>query len=108
MKQKLIFLLNLKKERYSLVEYSKMLIPVRCFTCNKVIGHLWEEYQAKVQRAYQEMSVDEKERIVKFNVSKKDQLKQKTMEGKILDEMGLNKYCCRTILISCVDLTTKI
>lgn len=85
-----------------------MLIPVRCFTCNKVIGHLWEEYQAKVQRAYQEMNVDEKERIVKFNVSKTNQLKQKTLEGKILDEMGLNKYCCRTIMISAVDLTTKI
>ncbi len=85
-----------------------MLIPVRCFTCNKVIGHLWEDYQAKVQKAYQEMSVDEKERIIKFNISKKDQLKQKTLEGKILDELGLNKYCCRSIMISTVDLTTKI
>ena len=85
-----------------------MLIPVRCFTCNKVIGHLWEEYQAKIQKAYQDMGIDEKERIVKFNISKTNQLKQKTLEGKILDEMGLNKYCCRTILISTVDLTTKI
>ena len=51
-----------------------MLIPIRCFTCNKVIGHLWEDYQVKVQKAYQEMSVDEKERIIKFNISKKDQL----------------------------------
>lgn len=21
-----------------------MIIPVRCFTCNKVIGHMWNEY----------------------------------------------------------------
>ncbi len=21
-----------------------MIIPVRCFTCNKVIGHMWNDY----------------------------------------------------------------
>ncbi len=85
-----------------------MLIPIRCFTCNKVIGHLWEDYQSKIQQAFQELNMEEKDRIIKFNVQKKDQLKLKTFEGKILDELGLNKYCCRTIMISSVDLTKKI
>ena len=25
-----------------------MGVPVRCFTCGKVVGHLWERYQALV------------------------------------------------------------
>ena len=29
-----------------------MIIPIRCFTCNKVIAHLWEEYLNKIQIAY--------------------------------------------------------
>jgi DNA-directed RNA polymerase subunit N (RpoN/RPB10) len=24
---------------------AKMIIPVRCFTCGKVVGNLWERYQ---------------------------------------------------------------
>ena len=23
-----------------------MIIPVRCFSCGKVVGHLWAQYQA--------------------------------------------------------------
>lgn len=26
-----------------------MIIPVRCFTCGRVIGHLWEQYVEKLQ-----------------------------------------------------------
>ena len=26
-----------------------MIIPVRCFTCNKVIGHMWNDYCNMVQ-----------------------------------------------------------
>ena len=26
-----------------------MIIPVRCFTCSKVIGDLWEAYQRKIK-----------------------------------------------------------
>ena len=26
-----------------------MIIPIRCFTCNKVIGHLWNDYLRLVE-----------------------------------------------------------
>jgi DNA-directed RNA polymerase I, II, and III subunit RPABC5 len=85
-----------------------MIIPVRCFTCNKVIGHLYEEYQNRVQRAYQEMNEEERTTSLKFNMSTKKMVEDKTVEGKILDEIGCNKYCCRMIMLSTVDLTTKL
>ena len=56
-----------------------MIIPIRCFACGKPVGHLWEQY---------------KERIAKGENSKK-----------ILDEMGLDRYCCRALFLGHVDLT---
>jgi len=55
-----------------------MIIPVRCFSCGKPIGHLWEEF------------------------------KKRTEEGekakKVLDELGLKKYCCRSMFMGQTDL----
>ncbi len=33
-------------------EKEKMIIPIRCFTCDKPIGHLWEPYLKKIQEKY--------------------------------------------------------
>lgn len=55
-----------------------MIIPIRCWSCGKPIGHLWEEFQ---------------ERIKKGETRKK-----------ILDSLGLKRYCCRAIMMGHVDL----
>jgi len=52
-----------------------MIIPVRCFTCGKVLGSIFEEYK---QRVY-------------LN----DENPQK-----VLDELGLQRYCCRRTIVS--------
>lgn len=54
-----------------------MIIPVRCFTCGKVIGHLWERYKKEVESGR----------------SPKD----------VLDEFGITRYCCRMIFLTHVD-----
>tara|TARA_B110001450_G_scaffold47489_1_gene44194 strand:+ start:224 stop:406 length:183 start_codon:yes stop_codon:yes gene_type:complete len=56
-----------------------MLIPIRCFSCNKVVGDKYEEYIKKSK----DESKDNKE---------------------ILDDLGLNRYCCRRHMITTVDL----
>jgi len=82
-----------------------MIIPIRCFTCNKVIAHLWEDYLDKIQMAYlnEDISNNKKNRFVDIET-----LENKTVEGKILDSMKLNRYCCRRMLLSHVDLCDKI
>jgi DNA-directed RNA polymerase subunit N (RpoN/RPB10) len=82
-----------------------MIIPVRCFTCNKVIAHLWEEYQQKIQEQYlkDDVANNQKARFIDIN-----DIKNKTVEGKILDNMNLHKYCCRRMLLSHVDMTEII
>ncbi len=55
-----------------------MMIPIRCWSCGKPIAHLWEEFQ---------------ERTKKGEDAKK-----------ILDDLGLERYCCRGMLLTQVDL----
>lgn len=59
-----------------------MIIPVRCFTCGKPIGHLWEEYKRRVDNGEN--------------------------PGKVLDDLGLKRYCCRRMFLSHVELLDKI
>lgn len=59
-----------------------MIIPVRCFTCGKVIGHLWEEFSRRVASGEE--------------------------PGKVLDELGVRRYCCRRMFISHVDLINEV
>ena len=82
-----------------------MIIPIRCFTCNNVVAHLWEAYLAKIQTAYidEDIANNKKKRFVDI-----EQLETKTIEGKILDELGLNRYCCRRMLLAHIDLCDKI
>ncbi|CAM9341921.1 unnamed protein product [Ectocarpus sp. 6 AP-2014] len=59
-----------------------MIIPVRCFTCGKVIGNKWETYLSLLQADYN--------------------------EGDALDELGLKRYCCRRMVLTHVDLIEKL
>lgn len=61
---------------------NKMIIPVRCFTCGKVIGNKWETYL----------------NLLQADVS----------EGDALDELGLRRYCCRRMMLTHVDLIEKL
>jgi DNA-directed RNA polymerase I, II, and III subunit RPABC5 len=81
-----------------------MIIPVRCFTCGKVIGHLWEPYHQKIQ----EIALKEREDEQKYRFVNVETLRQKTDEGKILDELGVKRYCCRRMLLCNIDLMEKL
>ena len=59
-----------------------MMIPVRCFTCGKVISDKWEEYDRRVKSG---------EKV-----------------SNVLDDLGLIRYCCRRMLISNVEIIDEI
>ncbi|CAN6344581.1 unnamed protein product, partial [Urochloa humidicola] len=61
---------------------AKMIIPVRCFTCGKVIGNKWDLYLDLLQADY--------------------------TEGDALDALELVRYCCRRMLMTHVDLIEKL
>jgi DNA-directed RNA polymerases I, II, and III subunit RPABC5 len=59
-----------------------MLIPVRCFTCNKVTGNKWEPYCKMKEEGY----------------SDKD----------ALDKLGLTRYCCRRVILGHVNIIDQM
>ena len=76
-----------------------MIIPIRCFTCGKVVGHLWEKYQIRLQEEFDKIT-DNKNTIPYEKV--------RVIESQIIDELELKRYCCRRMLLSHVDLCEKI
>lgn len=55
-----------------------MIVPVRCFTCGYPIGAKWEEFKRRVDGGED--------------------------PAKVLDELGIKRYCCRRMLISHIEL----
>ena len=76
-----------------------MIIPVKCFTCGKVIADKWEDYN-KLKIKYNKNK--EEDTIINLSNVKK------TPEGEVLDELGLIRYCCRTHMLTHISLIDEI
>lgn len=76
-----------------------MIIPVKCFTCGKVLGDKYLYYISKVKEIKVNLNIDKNEVIYLSETTTK-----KTPEGIVLDELGLNKICCRRHLLTHVDI----
>lgn len=76
-----------------------MIIPVKCFTCGKVLADKYQYYITKVRemKLSNGMNVDKVIYLTEENVNK-------TPEGKVLDDLGLNRMCCRRHMMSHVDI----
>ena len=86
-----------------------MIIPVRCFTCNNVIADKWTPYVElfKQEKSRSKDIVTSDLDIEYIDVDSGKDV-EKSIEGKVLDDMGLHKYCCRLPFLSTVHLITSI
>ena len=76
-----------------------MIIPVRCFTCGKILGDKHVFYKKELEK-----SKTKEDTIINVNAKNI----QQTPEGKALDKLGLKRYCCRRIMLSHIDLIEVI
>ena len=76
-----------------------MIIPIKCFTCGKVLADKYLYYIRTVnkKKCSQGEIGDEVEYLTNENI-------QKTVEGEVLDSLGLNKMCCRRHMLTHVDI----
>ncbi len=56
-----------------------MMMPVRCFSCGAVVADRWEDYDRRVNKEHEQAD-------------------------KVLDDLGMKRYCCRRMFISNVEL----
>ena len=59
-----------------------MLIPVRCFTCGNLIADKFNDYQTKVKAAED--------------------------PEKVLNDLAINRYCCRRMLLTTVETIQQV
>ena len=59
-----------------------MIIPIRCWSCGKPIAQLWDEYNDRSKKGD----------------NKKD----------VLDELGVERYCCRSMFLGHVELVETV
>jgi len=59
-----------------------MMIPVRCFSCGKVVGEYYEEFEKRTSKG--------------------------ESAEKVFKDLGIERYCCRRMLLSHVDLIEDI
>ena len=59
-----------------------MLIPVRCITCGKLIADKFEDYQNKIKAGED--------------------------PTKTLDSLGIERYCCRRMLLTTVETIQQV
>lgn len=55
-----------------------MIIPIRCWSCGKPIAHLWEDFKERLDKG-EEIKV-------------------------ILDDLGVERYCCRQQFMGNIEL----
>ena len=59
-----------------------MLIPVRCLTCGKMVADKFEDYQSKIKAGED--------------------------PSKTLDSLGVERYCCRRMLLTTVETIQQV
>ena len=76
-----------------------MIIPVKCFTCGKVLADKYRYYLEKVteKKLAKDMNVD---KVIYLTTEVTD----KTPEGEVLDDLKLTSLCCRRHMLTHVDL----
>lgn len=72
-----------------------MIIPVKCFTCGKVLAN---KYQ------YFKRTTKERKGTEDKNVYLTMENMNKSIEGVVLDEIGIKKMCCRRHMLTHVDV----
>ena len=55
-----------------------MIIPIRCFSCGKPLAHLWEEFSQRTKKGEE--------------------------AKKVMDTLGLERFCCRSVMLTHVEL----
>jgi len=80
-----------------------MIIPVRCFTCGKVLADKWEAYKRMCEEAgaRAEEAGDELDEAPAAPGAK-------TPHGLVLDKLGITRMCCRAVMLTHVDLSLVI
>lgn len=76
-----------------------MIIPIKCFTCGKVLADKYEFYKTEVKKR----KISKSLKLDNVVYLTKDFI-DKTPEGEVMDILKLRMYCCRRHMLTHVDI----
>lgn len=89
-----------------------MIIPIRCMNCGNILADKWLFYQQKVKELRANSNSSSSSSSSSANSSSTIYMDGKsvpdTPENKVLNALGLRRYCCRKHMLTHVDLIDKI
>jgi DNA-directed RNA polymerase subunit N (RpoN/RPB10) len=88
----------LKIDSFFLPLRIRMIIPIKCFTCGTVIADKYRFYVQQVAEAKKAQGQDDEP--VYFTKGHKE----KSIEGHMMDTLGIVKPCCRRHFLTHVDI----
>ena len=77
-----------------------MIIPIKCFTCGFVIADKYIYYKTEVR----EKKLKSKDLHINTVLYLTKEFRDKTIEGMVLDEIGIKRMCCRRHFLTHVDI----
>ena len=80
-----------------------MIIPVRCFSCNNIIGSKWNKYLKLLNDKKQDMN----DNIMIIN-EHTGSIKDLDHNREIFKQLNISRYCCKRHLLSHVDILHKL
>ena len=83
-----------------------MIIPVRCYTCGKVLADKYLYYERELLRKKLATGNNTEEDPLIININATDV--KKTIAGEILDELGLIRMCCRKVMLTSINIIHEI
>ncbi len=88
-----------------------MIIPMRCFTCGEVLADKWVPYVTAIQEEKNKVKEDvdpESNDLELRYIDIHNPKPEGSIEGKIMDEMNLHKYCCRRMMLGNVHIVSYL
>ena len=90
-----------------------MLIPIKCYTCGKILADKYLYYKKELIRKSLAIKTDNDNTNKNSN---KDPLMidisvedvKMTPAGEIMDELGLDRICCRKVMLTSIDIIDEI
>jgi DNA-directed RNA polymerase subunit N (RpoN/RPB10) len=80
------------------------IIVVRCFTCGKVLSDKWRYYVKACEELDRDHPDEAAAATPEANAASLAAFLKPSGKAKILDDLGLNRMCCRRHMLSHVDL----
>lgn len=76
-----------------------MIIPVRCYSCGNVISSKYDYYIKRVAELKKKENLPLEDTVLNVMTPNLE----KTIEGRVMDEVGLTHICCRKIFLGHID-----